>query len=72
MRDDPSKHIEFHRVSSDVKREWSQTAAGIAEQCRSDRVEKVVMDGPKVVEDDVMDGQRIGKYGKVLENVEMD
>ena len=44
----------------------------IAERFISDRVEKVVMDGPKVVEDDVMDGQRIGKFENVLENVVMD
>ena len=44
----------------------------IAEQLKSDRVEKVVMDGSTLVEDDGMDGQRIGKFGKVLENVVMD
>ena len=34
----------------------------IAEQFKSDRVEKVVMDDATVVEDDVMDQQRIGKF----------
>ena len=44
----------------------------IAEQFKSDRVDKVAMDGPTVVEDDVMDGKRIVNFGKVLENVVMD
>ena len=37
-------------------------------RCKNDTVEKVVMDGPKVVEDEVMDGRRTGKFGKVVED----
>ena len=43
-----------------------------AEQIKSDRVEKVVIYCPKVVMDCPMDGRRIGKSGKVLENAVMD
>ena len=43
----------------------------IAEQIKSDRVEKVVMDGPRVVAHDVIDGQRTGTFLRVVVNAEM-
>ena len=43
-----------------------------AEQIKNDRVKRVVMDGPKIVEDDVVDGQGTGRCGKGMEAVTMD
>ena len=37
----------------------------IAEQTKSDRVKKVAMDGPKVLENVVMDRLKVGKFGQV-------
>ena len=44
----------------------------IAEPVKNDRVEFVVMDGPKVVEDDAMDGPIVVRPGRVVENDVMD
>ena len=39
-----------------------------AEQVKTDRVEKVVTDGPTVVKDEVMNGRTFWKMGKVMES----